>query len=214
MRKSTFSFIFIPVFSITSILNAQTVKIGNQVWMTQNLNVDKFRNGDPIPEVKSLKEWEAYAKAGKPAWCYYDNDPKNGEIYGKLYNWYAVNDPRGLAPKGWHIPSLDEMIILDGYLGDKETGTKLKSKTGWGTGGKKGSNKSGFSALPGGMREGSNLFNPTGTFSTIGYWGFWWMSFSENSYTAWRYHMARDEEKLMWRDADKSYGYSVRCIRD
>ena len=86
--------------------NIETVVIGTQEWTTKNLNVIKYRNGDIIPEVKDPKKW---AKLTTGAWCYYKNDPKNGGIYGKLYNWYAVNDPRGLAPEGFHIPSLEEL---------------------------------------------------------------------------------------------------------
>jgi uncharacterized protein (TIGR02145 family) len=85
-----------------------TFTIGNQVWMTKNLNVDKFRNGDLIPEVKKISEWERADRKRLPAWCYYDNDPLNGDRYGKLYNWHAVNDPRGLAPEDWKIPSEEE----------------------------------------------------------------------------------------------------------
>lgn len=77
----------------------EEVKIGDQIWMTQNLDVDKFRNGDPIPEVTKAEECNKTDDEGKPAWCYYNNDPANGKKYGKLYNWHAVNDPRGLAPE-------------------------------------------------------------------------------------------------------------------
>ena len=76
------------------------VKIGNQTWMKKNLDVSKFRNGDIVPEVRSQEEWSNAALENKPAWCYYNNDQANGVKYGKLYNWYAVNDPRGLAPEG------------------------------------------------------------------------------------------------------------------
>jgi len=86
--------------------NIETVVIGTQEWTTKNLNVNKYRNGDIIPEIKDPKKW---AKLTTGAWCYYKNDPKNAAIYGKLYNWYAVNDPRGLAPKGFHIPSFEEL---------------------------------------------------------------------------------------------------------
>jgi len=78
----------------------ESIKIGNQEWMTRNLDVDRFRNGDLIPHVKLDVEWEETRRKGQPAWCYYDNDPENGKKYGKLYNWCAVNDPRGLAPDG------------------------------------------------------------------------------------------------------------------
>ena len=83
------------------------ITIGRQVWMTENLNVDKFRNGDPISHAKTDEEWVKAGENGSPAWSHYDNDPANGEKYGKLYNWYAVNDSRGLAPEGWKIPSDD-----------------------------------------------------------------------------------------------------------
>ena len=115
-----------------SSLRDYEVTIGNQVWMTKNLNVDKFRNGDVIPEAKSEEEWKKAGEEGKPAWCYYENDPANGAKYGKLYNWYAVNDLRGLAPEGYHVPTNDEWTVLIDYLGGGEVaGKKMKSKSGW-----------------------------------------------------------------------------------
>ena len=83
-------------------------KIGKQYWTTKNLNVSRFRNGDPIPEAKTKDEWIQAGIKKQAVWCYYDNDFKNGTKYGKLYNWYAVNDPRGLAPEGWDIPTDDD----------------------------------------------------------------------------------------------------------
>lgn len=110
----------------------KTVTIGAQVWMKENLNVSTFRNGDPIPEAKTDEEWKAAGDAKQPAWCYYDNDPKNGAKYGKLYNWYAVNDSRGLAPEGWHVPTDVEWSVLIGYLGgEKDITKKIKSTSGW-----------------------------------------------------------------------------------
>ena len=88
-------------------------RIGNQTWMAANLDIATFRNGDPIPEAKSKEEWIAACKAKQPAWCYYNNDPANGKKYGRMYNWYAVNDSRGLAPAGWHIPTLQEWIQFE-----------------------------------------------------------------------------------------------------
>ncbi len=119
MKKSlTLIFLLFTIVSISqqsgTITDARdgkvykTVDLGNQTWMAENLNVSTFRNGDTIPEVKTTEEWIKAGKEGKPAWCYYDNDTANGRIYGKLYNWYAVDDKRGLAPKGWHIPSNNE----------------------------------------------------------------------------------------------------------
>ncbi len=110
----------------------KSVKIGTQTWMLENLNVSTFRNGDPIPEAKTDEEWEKAGKEGKPVWCYYDNDPKNGAKYGKLYNWYAVNDPRELAPIGWHVSTDVEWEILHDFLGGWEVaGKKMKSTSGW-----------------------------------------------------------------------------------
>jgi len=86
----------------------KTVTIGNQVWLTENLNTTHYRNGDPIPEVKTAAEWEDCYRKEKGAWCYYNNNPSNGKKYGKLYNWYAVNDSRGIAPVGTHVPSKKE----------------------------------------------------------------------------------------------------------
>jgi hypothetical protein len=92
------------------------VKIGNQVWTKENLNVSKYRNGDIIPQVTNQTEWSNLTTG---AWCYYENSTANGTTYGKLYNWYAVNDPRGLAPQGWHVSSNDEWTVLTTFLGGK-----------------------------------------------------------------------------------------------
>ena len=109
-----------------------TVIIGSETWMSENLNANKFRNGDPIPEVKTNQEWENANIEGKPAWCYYKNESKNGEKYGKLYNWHAVNDSRGLAPLGWHVPSETDWSTLSEYLGGvyftNNSGIKMKAQ--------------------------------------------------------------------------------------
>jgi uncharacterized protein (TIGR02145 family) len=108
------------------------VTIGSQVWTSTNLDVSTFRNGDPIPQAKTDEEWKKAEENGEPAWCYNDNDPSNGTKYGKLYNWHAVNDPRGLAPNGYHIPTDAEWTILTDYLGGEDNaGTKMKSTSGW-----------------------------------------------------------------------------------
>jgi uncharacterized protein (TIGR02145 family) len=92
------------LFTFSNNAVAQQIKIGTQTWAKKNLNVSTFKNGEVIPEAKTIEEWVKAGDDKKPAWCYYNNDPANDSIYGKLYNWYAVNDIRGLAPKGWHIP--------------------------------------------------------------------------------------------------------------
>ena len=96
----------------------ETVKIGNQEWSTVNLNVDKFNNGDPIPEIQNMEDWNQASKNKQPAFCYYDNNSENGVLYGKLYNWYAIIDPRGLAPEGFRVPSkLDLEELLNTLVG-------------------------------------------------------------------------------------------------
>ena len=115
--------------SIKSTETVGVVTIGSQVWTSKNLNVSTYRNGDVIPQVQ---DQEAWATLTTGAWCYYNNDPANGTKYGKLYNWYAVNDARGLAPQGYHIPNDAEWHILLNYLGGHDVaGTKMKSSSGW-----------------------------------------------------------------------------------
>lgn len=148
-----------------------TVEINGQVWMAENLNTDKFRNGDAIPEIKSDEEWKKACEEGKPAWCYYDNALAKGKELGKLYNWHAVNDPRGLAPNGWHVPTKEEWDKLTGYYGS-DAALYLKSMD-FGHG----NNESGFNALAGGQREydpmsGRLFFNGLGRYK----FGYWWTS--------------------------------------
>jgi uncharacterized protein (TIGR02145 family) len=104
----------------------ESVTIRNQEWMTRNLDVARFRNGDLIPHIESNEKWKKAGENGQPAWCYYNNYLETGKKYGKLYNWYAVNDPRGLAPEGWHVPTLDELQNMISFIGIEEAGKKLK----------------------------------------------------------------------------------------
>lgn len=99
---------YLDDITINSAKDYRSVTIGKQVWMAVNLNVDRFQNGDKIPQVQNAEKWREADKNEQPAWCYYENDTYNGKIYGKLYNWWAVIDKRGLAPKGWHVPSIEE----------------------------------------------------------------------------------------------------------
>ena len=184
------------------------VNIGTQVWMDKNLDVTTFRNGDPIPEAKTNEEWLRVSESQRPAWCYYNNDPKNGEKYGKLYNWYAVNDPRGLAPKGWHVPNIAELRVLIDFLGgQREAGTKMKSKTGWNEQGN-GNNESGFNGLPGGYRSGS------GPFLHIGKLGSWWSSTEGYASSAWYHGLNFNDGDVSSYDFSKGNGFYVRCLRD
>ena len=150
----------------------ESVRIGNQEWMTRNLDVDRFRNGDLIPHAESNEEWKKAGDEEQPAWCYYDNDPENGKRYGKLYNKYAVIDLRGLAPKGWYIPTCVEWTRLEEFLGTEFAGQNIKSVNGWEWSSSiwngeqnvaeiqngNGDNSSGFNALPGGWRDDDGGF--------------------------------------------------------
>ena len=125
--------IFIIFFNLQTFAQISEKLIGEQIWMTSNLNTSKFQNGDPIYEAKTKAQWDKASEDKKPAWCYYQNNAQNGVIYGKLYNWYAINDSRGLASIGWHIPSKSEWLELINYLkkGNNDVCEILKTKTGW-----------------------------------------------------------------------------------
>ena len=176
--------------------------------MTENLNVDKFRNGDPIPPAKTDDEWKIAVVNKQPAWCYYDNDNANGAKYGKLYNWYAVNDPRGLAPAGWHVPSDEEWTQLTDYLGGESVaGTKMKSTSSWYHKGN-GTDKSGFLGLPGGSCDSLGKFIP------IGRAGLWWSSTENNTDKAWFRNLYYSCDDVYRSNTSKQKGFSVRCLRD
>lgn len=201
-------FVIIFFLAVTNALSQSEVKFGNQVWMTKNLDVDRFRNGDLIPEVKNAKQWEKAAKNKKAVFCFYEYDSKNGKVYGKLYNWYAVNDPRGLAPNGYHIPSDAEWTVLTDFLeGEFEAGEKLKSTNGWSNGGN-GDNSSGFNGLPG----GSCYYN--GNFYFITVYGYFWSSSESRTDSAWSRGLYYNTTGVHRHPTDKGAGLSVRCIKD
>jgi len=178
-------------------------KIGKQIWTTKNLDVSNYRNGDVIPQVQDLEEWKNLSTG---AWCYYENKTGKGSTYGKLYNWYAVNDPRGLAPKGYHIPTDAEWTTLTTYLGT-DAAAKMKSTTGWDED-DIGTNESGFAGLPGGYRDYS------GDFYDIGANGYWWSS-SENSIPVTLGSATCSAIMAMFTVYYiKQNGFSVRCIKD
>ncbi|HYK45339.1 MAG TPA: fibrobacter succinogenes major paralogous domain-containing protein [Parafilimonas sp.] len=189
------------------------VNIGSQVWMTNNLDVTHYRNGDKIPQVKDATKWAALTTG---AWCWFNNDSAIGAVYGRLYNWYAVHDPRGLAPLGWHVPSDLEWNTLSTYLGgDSVAGGKMKT-TGiyeegsgrWHKPNLGATNSSGFSALPGSLRYND------GSFSIIGYYGRWWSSTKSSATNSWDRSLNTWVEDLGRSSDNKQFGFSVRCIKD
>jgi uncharacterized protein (TIGR02145 family) len=212
-----------------SIGDSSTVIIGSQEWISKNLNVERFANGDVIPHVKTPEEWKSAADNKQPAWCYFNNDPTNGLIYGKLYNWYAVNDPRGLAPKGWHIPSDNDWDDLIRHLAKgrvevnkplktsngnatqyvtEQVGSLLKSVTDWSESGN-GNNKSGMVGLPGGSRY------PDGRFSShVREYCDWWSSSESTSEKAMARYLYFKSNDVFKYDYNKGCGFSVRCLKD
>jgi uncharacterized protein (TIGR02145 family) len=206
MKMKQVTLILTLLISFGFIAQAQTVTIGSQVWMTENLNSEKFRNGDPIPQAKTKEEWKKAGESMQPAWCYCTKDSANGADNNKLYNWYAVNDPRGLAPIGFHIPTDEEWSTLQKYLGI-EAAMKMKSTSGWDSNQGNGTNSSGFTALPVGGRGFE------GTFSYIGRYVGWWSSTEDQTQTKKALDRLLDDN-LTKTSSMKGRGLSVRCLKN
>jgi len=185
-----------------------TVTIGRQVWMKENLDVSHYRNGDPIPQVQDSTVW-GYLTTG--AWCYYQNNTANGTVYGKLYNWYAVNDPRGLAPEGWHVPSDSEWITLTDYLGGPlEAGGRIKEAgtTHWLSPNSGADNSTGFTGLPGGFRRYDGVFLGNGDL------GGWWSSTKLDTLYVLDFFLTFNLRDVTTSSDFRLHGYSVRCINN
>jgi uncharacterized protein (TIGR02145 family) len=205
--------------------SVKEVTIGTQIWMAENVTVAKFRNGDLIPQAKSIEEWKLAANKNQPVWCYYDFIESNGLKYGKLYNWHAVNDSRGLAPTGWRIPSpsdFGEMKAFStenrNYLKDMENPyfisnnndmrnkiiSDIKSKTGWD---KNGTNASGFNALPSGYFKDGFYGKGDGTY----FWTSVCCSSFDSSASALQLNKYTSD---IGTNDYKGNGFSVRCIKE
>lgn len=196
---------FPKYFDSEEVLNP--VQIGAQAWADKNLAITHFKNGDTIMRARTDAEWRKAWKDSLPAWCCYDNSDENGHAYGLLYNWYALHDPRGLAPEGWHTPRVKEWTELTEYLGGYEgAGIKMKTDTGWANGGK-GTNESGFNGLAGGMRLES------GGFIRQHYFGYWWSESSVHGEDYLCYTVYYDHENVVRHYNHKGFGASVRCLQ-
>lgn len=182
----------------------KSVIIGNQEWMAENLRSSKYNNGKDIDNVIDPDQW---INLNYGAWCYYDNDSQNNKIYGKLYNWFAINSGM-LCPTGWHVPSDSEWTLLLDYLKNngylKAEGVALKSKSDW-TDGK---DYLGWKGLPGGT------ITSKGEFTNISYYGYWWTSSSDSEEVAWSRELYDLYYGLDKAGYYKSSGKSVRCIKD
>lgn len=191
-----------PASSLTDV-----VTVNGRIWLAGNLSAGAFRNGDPIPLISSNEEWELYGKNALPASCWYRNDPVLGDGFGRLYNWFAVNDHRGLAPQGFKIPALaDWNELIAGQGGDYIAGLRLKAAAGWNFHGA-GNNASGFAALPGGGR------GALGSFLDLGDYGNWWCADSASDTGAGFVFLSFINNRVTVRpDGFKASGLSVRCV--
>jgi uncharacterized protein (TIGR02145 family) len=208
----------------------QSISICDQIWTKTNLNVSKYSDGTPIPQVQDPNQWNNLITG---AWCYYNDDPNNGDVYGKLYNWYAVagihdeasyDDPslrKNLAPQGWHIPNDSEWGTLINCLdpsanGDKhhrnKAGSKLKATNScWQRPNTDASNESGFTGLPGGFRSNISGFNNLGTD------GYWWSSSEAGNRCVWWFNINCEDGSaylVLNNSMYKSFGISVRCVKN
>ncbi len=192
------------------------VEIGNQLWLKENLKVSRYRNGDTIPAGLNTDDW---LKTKSGAYAVYENNKDYEVLYGKLYNWYATVDPRGLCPSGWHVPSDDEWAVLTDFLGGKEiAGAKLKEKDTlhWNRPNNGVTNESGFTALPGGLRgfTSSTSGKTIGIYKYIGEGGYWWTTTEQASFSAWYRYLYCYYKDFYRFSYDKSFGFSVRCLKD
>jgi uncharacterized protein (TIGR02145 family) len=202
-----------PSTTTTTTTTVPLVTICSQIWTLENLDVETYRNGDVIPQVTDPIAWENLTTG---AWCYYNNDSANGPIYGKLYNWYAVTDPRGLAPIGYHVPTDAEFetLIVTCLGGETVAGGKMKSTgtTLWNSPNTDATNSSGFTGLPAGSR------NYDGQFLSINDSAVWWTSTPNvppgNPLTARSKYVVSNFGFAYNLNTTKTTGLSVRLIKD
>jgi len=197
----------------------EIIQIGDQLWMAENLKVTHFNNGDEIPTGYSASEWDTIHD---DAYAVYDDDPANAEIYGNLYNYYAVDDSRGICPPNYHIPTDDEWYVLLEYLGGdsgenwiiaggkmKDVGTIEDGDGMWYAPNEGANNESDFTVIPAGFRLND------GQYYENGYYGIFWSSTAEyytNAFFMW--YLLHDESRLYRGLFDSQTGLSVRCLAD
>jgi uncharacterized protein (TIGR02145 family) len=175
--------------------------------MVENLKTTKYRNGDAIPNVSG--SWTSLSTG---AYSWYNNDGANKAVYGGYYNWYAVGDSRNIAPAGWHVPTEDEWNILTNYLGGANVaGGKLKEAgtAHWMSPNTGATNSTGFTALPGGIRN-----HYDGSFTGIGSSTFWWVGTELNAGWAWARILRNNNAAVEVNSGVKEFGLPVRCVRD
>jgi len=183
------------------------IEIGNQCWTKENLKTTKYADGSVIPNVTDSLLWQELTYG---AWANYENSAGNDSVYGKLYNWYTVTDPRNICPAGWHVPSDAEWTTLTDFLGGESfAGGKMKTTTGWQAPNTVATNESGFSGLPGGNR-GPN----TSPFVSVGYSGNWWSSSEDDTGFVWYRYLYYSSGNVSRSSSNQLNGFSIRCLRD
>jgi len=192
----------------------RTVKIGNQIWMAENLKVTHYRNGDEISKLPDDSDWSRRFVFETEAYCDYENDKNNSLIYGHLYNWFAVTEKRNIAPEGWHVPSdMEWQILFDCLGGEKIAGGKMKEigTTHWTDPNQNATNDSGFTALPGGSRSDYD-----GAFNFLGEYGGFWSStdYGNDSEDACAWDLGHRTSAVLRDKASKRRGWSIRLVKD
>ncbi len=204
--KSFFPFVFCLLLLLCSGLTScsgpsarsgpDSVILAERDWTAENLDADRYRNGDPVRHAATEEEWRDAITKQEGAWCYYQNDEAKGKRYGKLYNWYAVNDQRGLAPEGWHVASDTEwQSLVDDFGGNGAAGSALRDRKG-------------FHSIPAGSR------NCLGMFYGQGKYGYFWTSSEAGEYEAWDREIGASGNEVRRIKINKSIGFSVRCVKD
>jgi uncharacterized protein (TIGR02145 family) len=185
--------------------NYKIKKVGNQSWMAENLKTSKFANGDVIPNVSDPSSWKELSRGG---WTWFKNDKGFDAVAGKLYNGYAVLDPRGLCPYGWRVPTDQDWQNMTDFLGGEQAvGAKIKANFGW-SGGGNGTNTSGFNALPGGSRKNNGSDDGAGEF------GDWWSSTQSKTGKGWSRNLAATHNMVYRGEFSYKFGFSVRCVKE
>jgi uncharacterized protein (TIGR02145 family) len=185
-----------------------SVQIGNQCWMSSNLRVTHYRNGDPIPNIIDNNTWK---NLNSGAYCDYPTYSYNPDFYGHLYNWYAVTDSRNIAPEGWHIPNKEEWQTLIDFLGGDSTAggaLKVKGTVYWSDPNTGATNSSGFCVYPGGCR------NPGGTYMYRYSYAYFWSRSGYDNTMGWYRRLNFDNIEVLSDSYLKQYGFSVRCVKD
>ncbi len=187
-----------------------TVQIGNQCWMRENLRASHYRNGTVIPNITDDISWPGLSTGAR---CWYNDDSSTyAATWGALYNWYAVNDSNGLCPTGWHVATDVEWTVLTDFLGGSNSAGGVLKEAGtahWNSPNTGATNASGFTALAGGSR-----FIGSANYYYMGSYGYWWSSLAASTYTAWNRVLINNSSNVDRTNISMNYGFSVRCIRD